>query len=209
MAILKVGGTHIASSSGSDVTLDNVALGSSVTGIPTAVMVHLATYTGDNTVATTYLNLGSYASYNTHILRFENVRFATDSLGMILRVSTNTTALTTGYQTAAHRIYATGSATPVITTEYNTDRLLYLAIYAGNDTGEPGLSGEASVFGALSSLWTSARGHVFEWKGDGYIEVIDGWGMYQTAVATPYLHLVSGAGNFVSGNIILYGVNNA
>ena len=37
MAILKVGGTQIASSSGSDVTLDNVALGSSVTGLPAAV----------------------------------------------------------------------------------------------------------------------------------------------------------------------------
>ena len=33
MAILKVGGTQIASSSGSDVTLDNVALGSSVSGL--------------------------------------------------------------------------------------------------------------------------------------------------------------------------------
>ena len=212
MAILKVGGTQIASSSGSDVTLDNVALGSSVTGISTAGTVHLATYTADPAedaeIAT--FNLGDYASYGTHILRFENVRNENDSLNCTLRLGTSATPITLGYTANAHRIYGEEDDNPTVAPHYNHAHFLYLSVYAGNATGEPGFSGEVSIFGALSAtLRTSGRGHLYEWKGDGYTEAINSWGEYNTAVATPYLHIVSNAGDFESGKIILYGVNNA
>ena len=51
MAILKVGGTQIASSSGSDVTLDNVALWSSVTGAGSWVKLQHQTISSTPTTA--------------------------------------------------------------------------------------------------------------------------------------------------------------
>ena len=212
MAILKLGGTQIASSSGSDVTLDNVALGSSVTGLSTAGTVHLATYTADPAedaeIAT--FNLGDYASYGTHILRFENVRFENDLSVSFLRLGTSVSPITSGYNYNMNRTYGASDTDPSTSGESGGTFMIQCSRYAGNASGEPGFSGEVSIFGALSAtLWTSGRGHLYEWKGDGYTSIIDSWGEYNTGVATPYLHFVSSAGDIESGKIILSGVNNA
>ena len=78
MAILKVGGTQIASSSGSDVTLDNVALGSSVTGAGSWVKL------GDTVVADNHgtVEVGTASlittAYRVYKIIGSNIKIGTD-----------------------------------------------------------------------------------------------------------------------------------
>jgi len=96
MAILKVGGTQIASSSGSDVTLDNVALGSSVTGLPSAGFKHLATVTAADTAVAASFD-GFYTSDYTHYtVMWHDVKCTHNNAGMQFRVRQSNADLATG-----------------------------------------------------------------------------------------------------------------
>ena len=116
-------------------------LGSSVV-VPASLgasNVLLATYTADDSVATTYFNLGSYTSYDTYLIRFENLKMTTDGSSSVLRVSTTTTAAATGYFILAIRYFAHGSTSGVSYGHYNSTQLLNITMYQGTAAGEPGV----------------------------------------------------------------------
>ena len=186
---------------------------SSTSVVPASVgssLVYLAKYTADDSVNTLYFNLGSYATYNTYKLIFENVIPDENNRTLYLTVSTSTSNVTSGYYNGVKMYASNGSGVSDPGFQATDNKLLTLGNNSGNGTGEGGVSGEANIFGPLNSnTYTYGLSNTLEYEQSNYVQGFISYGIGGSVASTPYIHITSSSTHIASGNIILFGVKNA
>ena len=217
MAILKVGGTQIASSSGSDVTLDNVALGSSVT-IPASSGSSLI-HVGTTTIATPDVDdsvvFAPTSNFDTFYITFCNVLPVSDGNGLRMGLSRNN--FTDAVSLSHSRYYGRIDAARSMGNESSSDDEGYYRVVGylnmSNVAGETG-GGFIWVTGCGEGMRKNIHSiitfvHATDPK---YVQGGDGMS-YDTSAANigqiTHISLSLTSGNFATGTFSVYGLKTS
>lgn len=197
-AVTIAGGAGITtSSSGNTVTIANTNAGN-------GEWVYIGSATASSSTTLTFTSLLD-GTFDHHVLVVRNLIFSATNTGLGFNVSTNngSSYITSGYLSGCHHHRYTSAA------DTNASSTTNIRL-----TGNAGTTRPCSLIMHMWDLFDASSYPTFSWAGtymtDGAERhIMEGGALYNAASTVNAFRLAISAGNMVSGEAILYGINES